>query len=229
MKEQGSGGDSLPPAERESAPRKRVFVAGTDTDVGKTVAAAWLMRRYKMAYWKPVQSGLEGETDEQVIRRLSKRPAKAFHPSTYTLQRPMSPHASAALEGVTIDMERFKLPESKVPLLVEGAGGLMVPMNDDALMIDLMVQLALPVILVARTALGTINHTLLSLEAMRSRGLEIVGVILSGPPNASNFKAIECYGRTPILAEIPQLTPLTPEALDGVKPLAGKLLKEVLR
>ncbi len=205
--------------------QRAIFVAGTDTDVGKTVASAWLARRFRMDYWKPVQSGLEGEIDEAAVRRLSRRPESAFYPSTYSLKRPMSPHASAALEGVTIDMTRFKCPESQSPLLVEGAGGLMVPMNDEALMIDLMVQLALPVILVSRTALGTINHTLLSLEAMRSRGLEIIGVILSGPIHDSNRAAIETYGRVPILAEIPLLDPLTPEALDGVKPLLPELLE----
>ncbi|MBF0188197.1 MAG: dethiobiotin synthase [Magnetococcales bacterium] len=195
------------------------FVAGTDTDAGKSVVTAWLMQMLGCSYWKPVQSGLEGETDTEAVRRMSGLEEVRFLPETYVLNAPMSPHESARRDGVSIEMARFALPESDRPLLVEGAGGLMVPLNDDALMIDLMVQLDLPVLLVARTGLGTINHTLLSLEAMRSRGLTIDGVVLSGAPYPSNTLAIERYGRIPVLAEIPWLDSPTPDALAAVRPL----------
>ncbi|MBF0621764.1 MAG: dethiobiotin synthase [Magnetococcales bacterium] len=204
-----------------------LFLTGTDTDVGKTVAAAWLLPRMKGNYFKPVQAGLSGETDSQVVQRLSGLSSDRFFPGIYDLQRPMSPHESARLEGVEIDMTRFVLPESDRPLLVEGAGGLMVPLNRDALIIDLMVQLALPVVLVSRTALGTINHTLLSLEALRARGLEVLGVILNGPIHEANRRAIATYGHVRILAEIPHLEPLTHESLRSIDHLDFPLLESM--
>ncbi|MEO5340700.1 MAG: dethiobiotin synthase [Magnetococcus sp. MYC-9] len=193
------------------------FVTGTDTGVGKSVVSAWLMQRQEATYWKPVQSGaLPGEeTDTVFVRRLSGLPEERFHASAYTLALPRSPHEAARHEGVEIRMERLQLPVGRRPWVVEGAGGVLVPLNGQHLMVDLMVQLGLPVILVARTTLGTINHTLLSLACLRSRGLTVAGVILNGIPDAENRRAIRDYGQATILADLPLLDPLHRETLLG--------------
>lgn len=180
-----------------------LFVTGTDTDIGKTLVSAVLMAGTRGTYWKPIQSGLAEITDTQWVQAVTGLPGRHFLPETHRLSQPLSPHASAALDGVRIDLSDFSLPD---PLphhfIVEGAGGLMVPLNEHHFMADLMTRLALPVLLVASSGLGTINHTLLSLEKLRSLGLEIVGVVLNGPLNDSNHRAIEHYGRTRVVARI---------------------------
>ena len=192
-----------------------VFVTGTDTAVGKTIAAACLVRAWRAGYWKPVQTGLAtGDDDTATVAALARlQPERVFAP-IYALQAPLSPHAAAELEGVTITMESIALPQTPYPLVVEGAGGLLVPLNDRAFMIDLVAKLALPVLLVARSTLGTINHTLLSLAALRARGLPIAGVILNGPPNAGNRDAIERFGKVSVLAELPRFEPLDGAAME---------------
>lgn len=196
----------------------RVFVTGTDTDVGKTIASAWLMLHLDADYWKPVQSGLDDESDAAAVQRLTGADDDRFHPNAYALPEPLSPHESARRAGVEIEMTRFRLPETDRPLIVEGAGGLMVPLNDSAFVIDLIAELALPAILVCRSTLGTINHSLLSIEAMRRRGLPLAGVVLNGPPTPHNRAAIESYGKARVIAEIPPLAPLTTEALRRIAP-----------
>lgn len=195
----------------------RLFVTGTDTDVGKTVAAAWVMLHTGARYWKPVQAGLD-ETDEAVIRTLTGAGDERIIPSTYALPEPLSPHEAARRAGIDIDMEAFALPDGDEPLVVEGAGGLMVPLNERFLVIDLVEKLALPAILVCRTTLGTINHSLLSLEALRRREIPIAGVVLCGPDVPHNRTAIETYGQTRVLAHIPPLEALTRDALAGIAP-----------
>jgi len=211
-----------------AAAGRGLFVTGTDTEVGKTVAAAWLVRRLGADYFKPVQAGLEGETDEAVVRRLTAFPDDHFHPSTYSLKAPMSPHAAARREGITIDLDAFRLPESSRPVVVEGAGGILVPLHHPATLADLMVKLALPVVLVSRTTLGTINHTLLGIECLRGRGLAVAGVIFCGDPHRENREAIEQFGNVTALAEIPWLDPLDSGALDAVRPREGVELHDVL-
>lgn len=199
---------------------KGVFVTGTDTDVGKSVACAWLVRQLKADYWKPVQSGLSGETDTQAILRMADIEQSRFHPATYELQQPLSPHESARRDGVEISLERFTLPNSSNPIVVEGAGGVMVPLNDRDFMIDLMAHLSLPVIVVARSQLGTINHTLLTLMALRSRNIPIQGVIINGPANEANYQALAEFSHVPILAHIPWLDTISAEALDLISPIS---------
>ncbi len=193
------------------------FVTGTDTDVGKTVAAAWLMLHTDAAYWKPVQSGLD-EPDIRAVQSLTGLDSSFFFPSLYELTQPLSPHEAARRDNVRIDLNRFTLPKTDRPLVVEGAGGLLVPLNEKDLVIDLIARLALPVILVCRSGLGTINHTLLSLEAMKARDLPVTGLIINGPRTPHNRQALEDYGRVPILAEIDRLDPLNKEALLAIKP-----------
>ena len=195
----------------------RYFITGSDTDAGKTIACAWIMLHTPVHYWKPVQAGLE-DTDEETIRALTGAREDRFVPTTYALPEPLSPHEAARRAGVNIDMEAFRLPDGSHPLIVEGAGGLLVPLNEDALVIDLIEKLGLPAILVCRTTLGTINHSLLSLEALRARNIPVAGVILSGPDVPHNRAAIETYGKVRIIAHIPPLDPLTGDALKAIRP-----------
>ena len=181
-----------------------VFVTGTDTGIGKTLVSACLVRAWDAAYWKPVQTGAAGpdSDDTATVARLT---GMSLVPPRHTLQAPLSPAAAAAAEGVRLALEDFALPAAARPLVVEGAGGVLVPLSDRHLMTDLMARLGLPVVVVARSTLGTINHSLLTLEALRARGLAVVGVILNGPPDAGNRAAIESHGRVRVVAEIPLL------------------------
>lgn len=190
-----------------------VFVTGTDTGVGKTVVSAWLMRVLDGDYWKPIQAGLENGTDAAAVQRLTGLPDARFHPSAYRLEAPLSPHEAARREGITIDFERIALPETGRPLVVEGAGGILVPLNERAFMTDLIAKFGLPAVVVARAELGTINHTLLTVEALRARGLPVAGVVMNGAPNAANRRAVERFGRVRVIAEFPRLEPLDAETL----------------
>ncbi len=194
------------------------FVTGTDTDVGKTVASAWLMLLTDGAYWKPVQSGCDGDSDTRAVQELTGFADARFFPCAYELTEPLSPHEAARRDGIEIEMTRFKRPDCARPLIVEGAGGLMVPLNADALVIDLIAQLGLPAVLVCRSGLGTINHTLLSLQALRRRDVPVAGLIISGEKSPHNRQALEEYGAVPIIAEIDFLDPLTADALRGIRP-----------
>lgn len=172
-----------------------VFVTGTDTGVGKTVVAACCVRRWGAHYWKPVQTGLAAdEGDTAVVARLAGVPPARLHPPRYALQAPLSPEAAGGLEGVQIALTDFVLPTAARPLVVEGAGGVLVPLGNGSFLADLMSRLGLPALLVARPTLGTINHTLLSLEALRARGIAALAVVLCGVPDASNEAAIERHG-----------------------------------
>ncbi|RWR49317.1 ATP-dependent dethiobiotin synthetase BioD [Sinirhodobacter ferrireducens] len=187
-----------------------VVVTGTDTDIGKTVFSAGLTAALQASYWKPVQSGLEGPTDSDTVARLSGRPVL---PEAYRLRLPASPHLSAAREGVQIDPVRLALPEVPGPLVVEGAGGLLVPLTRRILFLDVIAGWGVPVILAARTALGTINHTLLSLEALRARGVRVAGVVFLGKEVADTQSVICEIGRVATLGRLPRLDPLTPTTL----------------
>ena len=182
----------------------RLFVTGTDTGVGKTVISAILMAGLRGTYWKPIQSGLDEMTDTEWVREKTGLSGNHFYPETYRLRLPLSPHASALHEGLRIDLGLFKIPEVKESghLIIEGAGGVMVPLNEVHLMTDLIKKLDSPVLLVSPSSLGTINHTLLSLEKLRKEGLEVVGIVMNGQKNSINREAIEHYGGIDVLAEI---------------------------
>jgi len=190
----------------------RIFVTGTDTDVGKTLVCAWLCLHSDYDYFKPIQSGSVDGTDTQTIRNLS---GAIVHPEAVLLKEPLSPHRAAELENRVIDIDEITLPDTD-NLIIEGAGGLMVPINKEVLVIDLIKKLEAPVLLVARSGLGTINHTLLSIEALRARGISLLGVIMSGAINPANREAIEFYGKTKVLAEILKLEEITKETLSNI-------------
>jgi dethiobiotin synthetase len=187
-------------------------VTGTDTGVGKTVVAAGLAGHLGARYWKPIQSGLDEESDSDAVRRLTAGRSQVL-PEGWRLTTPCSPHEAARIDGVRIDPEALALPAGAGPLVVEGAGGVLVPVNDDTLFADLFAAWGLPVILVARTTLGTINHSLLSLAALRARRLAVAGVIFSGAENAASEAAITGFGQCRHLGRLPCLDPLTAVSL----------------
>ncbi len=194
--------------------RPGVFVTGTDTGVGKTIVAACLVQRWRAEYWKPVQTGLDTEAgDSATVAHLAGAAAGRIHPPCHSLLAPLSPEAAARREGHWIGIDDFSLPPGDAPIVVEGAGGVLVPLGGGASMADLMRRLGLPAILVARSSLGTINHSLLSIEALRARALPLAGIILVGAEPEENAEAIARLGRVRILATIPFLHPLDPPHL----------------
>ncbi|MEG3147411.1 dethiobiotin synthase [Sphingomonas sp. RT2P30] len=190
-----------------------LVVTGTNTDVGKTVFAAALAGALGASYWKPVQAGLDPGSDAQRVATLSGLPAARILPEAYRLTTPCSPHRAAALDGVTIDPARLALPDVGGPLVVEGAGGVLVPVTDDLLFADLFARWAAPVILVARTALGTINHSLLSIEALRHRAVPIHGIAFIGDAQPDSEAIIVRLGRVRSLGRLPHLAQLDADTL----------------
>jgi dethiobiotin synthetase len=183
-----------------------LIVTGTDTGVGKSVIAAGLVAILGARYWKPVQAGLDGRTDSESVASLA--PGAMVHPEAYRLRTPASPHLAAALDGVDIDPAWLDLPAGAGPLVVEGAGGVLVPLREDLLFADMMARWRLPVVLVARTSLGTINHTLLSIEALRARGLVLAGVAFVGDEAAESERVICAISGVRRLGRLPCLAPL---------------------
>lgn len=208
---------------------KVFFVSGTDTGVGKTVLSAMLCLGLEAHYWKPIQSGgkdikgclqdLNGAdpddfTDSSFMRLAGISPENIL-PERFRLSQPLSPHLSARLDGINISISDFALPDitSMKHLIIEGAGGLLVPINERELIVDLIAQFDLPVLLAARSGLGTINHTLLSLSALKARKLKTLGVVMIGPSNEENRKAIEQFGSVKVIAQIPILETINRDTL----------------
>jgi dethiobiotin synthetase len=197
----------------------RLVICGTDTDVGKTVVSALVVQGLGARYWKPVQSGLEGGGDSGRVRALLNLPPERLLPEAYRLEAPVSPHWAAERMGLTIDPQRLDLPDPSRcpgPLVVETAGGLLVPLRRDWLQIDQLVRWRLPVLLVARSGLGTLNHTLLSLEALERRGIAVLGLVLNGPLHPDNPGTLEQLTGVPVLAQLPPLNRLDAAALQRV-------------
>jgi len=213
-----------------------VFVTGTDTGVGKTVVSAVLVsalrRRATVGYWKPVQTGIEEDDDTAEVRRLAGCADDEIAELGIRLPRPLSPHLSARLANQTIEMGDLMrmadgLPDDRY-WVVEGAGGLLVPLNESAMMSDLIRSLALPVVIAARSGLGTINHTLLTVTALERMSIEVAGVAMVGEPNEENRLAIERYGGVRVLAEVPFLQQLSAESIAAVSADAAPALATLL-
>lgn len=185
-----------------------IVVTGTDTGIGKTVVSAALAWALDAAYWKPIQAGLDEETDSEAVARLA---GVAVLPEAYRLATPCSPHRAAELDGVTIDIDRLMPPDRRA--VIEGAGGALVPVTRDILFADLFARWGLPVVIVARTGLGTINHSLMTIEALRARNVTIVGILFSGDEVADSQATICALGRVRSLGRLPRLNPLTPDSL----------------
>jgi dethiobiotin synthetase len=190
-----------------------IVVTGTDTGIGKTVFAAGLTALLDGVYWKPVQSGIKEETDSEIVTRLAGLAPERMLPEAWRLKEPLSPHRAAELDGVEIDTDALALPATARPLVVEGAGGLMVPVNRRTLYIDVFARWAAPVVLCARTGLGTINHTLLSIKALRARSVPLLGIAFIGDEMADTQRTIAEMGNVRVLGRLPRLDPLTNETL----------------
>ena len=179
-----------------------IVVAGIGTEIGKTFIASILTESLEADYWKPVQAGSLHFTDTDFVRAHISNRRSVLHPEAYRLVTPMSPHAAAAIDNVTIDLERLQVPATSNRLVIELAGGLMVPLNNELLNIDLLKYWGFPVILVSRNYLGSINHTLLSVSALRQHGLRIAGIIFNGQKNKSTeeiilkYTGLKCIVRT---------------------------------
>lgn len=189
-----------------------LVITGTDTDVGKTVFAAALAGAMGAYYWKPVQAGTEGGGDRERTAALSGLPAERLLPEAYRLRTPCSPHRAAAIENLVIDPERLKPPPQR-PLVIEGAGGALVPVTPDLLYADLFARWSLPVVVVARTALGTINHSLLTIEALRARGIRLLGIAFVGEAVEDSEATIARLGGVRRLGRLPMLDRLAPDVL----------------
>jgi dethiobiotin synthetase len=202
-----------------------IFVTGTDTNVGKTVVSAAVMIRYRdeapLTYWKPVQTGVEHDDDSREVARLAGVAGReAIHNRGVRLAHPVSPHLAAQLAGTRITVRSLVDQlngdaDGDARWVVEGAGGVLVPINERETMADLISALDLPVLIAARSTLGTINHTLMTIEVLRRRMLRVAGVVMVGEPNAENRLAIEQYGAAEVMAEMPRFDPLTPDALEA--------------
>ncbi len=188
----------------------QIFITGTDTNVGKTIVSSWLCLHTNYSYFKPIQTG--GNTDSNMVAQLT---SSHIYPESFSYQTPLSPHLAAKLENNEININKINIPNNN-NLIIEGAGGILVPINKHLLMIDLIKHINVPVILVARSTLGTLNHTLLSLEALRARNINVLGVILNTTLNQdfqNNLIAIEWYGKTTVLANIPKLNSINTSSL----------------
>ena len=192
------------------------ILVGTDTNVGKTVVSGWVLAHMPYMYWKPVASGVKTDDDSLTAAHLSQCGPACIVPSTYRLKAPLSPHWAAEQEGITIDVNRLTLPSQK-PLLIEGAGGILTPLTHQATFLDWIKSTHLPVIIVARDHMGTINHTGLTIRALKQENVPILGVIMSTgedcSPDERHGPTIRHFNQVPILAELPHLNPLTPERL----------------
>lgn len=182
---------------------KKYFVTGIGTDVGKTVVSAILTQAGQADYWKPIQAGDLHQSDSIKISQRIDNEKSIIHPERFRLSQPMSPHAAAEIDQVDIRIQDFDLPKTENHLIIEGAGGLLVPINQNETVVDLIDYLQAPVILVASYYLGSINHTLLSAELLKKRNIEVAGIIYNGDENEASFQIInkmtglKCLGKIP--------------------------------
>ena len=182
---------------------RQIFVTGISTEVGKTVASAIITQALEADYWKPVQAGELEYTDSDKVASWIDNPISVIHPTAYKLNTPMSPHAAADIDGVTIDLKKLHRPETTNDLVIEGAGGLMVPLTNTLMIADLIKKEDL-VILVSRHYLGSINHSLLSVNELKSRGLQIAGILFIGEEHPTTESVIASYSGATIIGRIPE-------------------------
>lgn len=180
---------------------KRIFVTGIGTDVGKTVASAILCEALQADYWKPVQTGSYFSTDSDKLKKYITNSKTIIHPEAYVLRQYMSPHAAAELEGKHITLDGINIPATDNALIIEGAGGIMVPLNEKEFIVDLIIKTKADVVLVIQNYLGSINHSLLSIDALKFRNIPVMGIVFNGPPHKLsediilNYSGLKCIGR----------------------------------
>lgn len=192
---------------------RNIFVTGIDTGIGKTIISAILTEKLKADYWKPVQSGDLDNSDTLAVKKLISNSTTFFHPEVYRLTQPFSPHKSADLDGIVIDPQKIIAPTTENTLIIEGAGGLMVPLNDNFLMIDLIKKLGAEVVLVSRNYLGSINHTLLSAYTLKQYGIPVAGLIFNGPKDNYSEDYILQYTGLKLLGHVPDYNEVDKNAI----------------
>ena len=181
---------------------KRIFITGNGTDIGKTIVSAIITEALHADYWKPVQSGELHNTDTMKVKQLVSNSKTVFHTERFRLQQPLSPHAAAEIDGVEIKLKDFTLPETNNHLIIEGAGGLMVPLNNQLLIADLILHFEASVILVSRNYLGSINHTLLTIQELRRRNIPVIGIVFNGEYTPQTEIFIQQYTKLPVLFRV---------------------------
>lgn len=180
---------------------RRIFVTGIGTDVGKTVASAIIVEALQADYWKPVQTGSYFSTDADKIRKYISNTKTTIHPESFVLKQYMSPHAAAELEGMSISLDKIVPPKTDNTLVIEGAGGIMVPLNDKEFIVDMIQSFQAEVVLVIQNYLGSINHSILSIDALRFRNIPVLGIVFNGPPHKLSediilsYSGLKCIGR----------------------------------
>jgi len=183
----------------------KFIICGTDTDIGKTLISSFFVRGLNSFYWKPIQSGIESQTDSQTVKTLAQVSKDKIIKEAYVFTKPLSPHWAAEIDQKTINFDMLRLPKVNGPLIVETAGGLMVPLTRNFLQIDQIKKWNLPVILVCKSSLGTLNHTLLSIEALKSRNIEILGLVVNGKKHLDNPKTLVEFSGMPLITEFPHI------------------------
>lgn len=191
----------------------KYFISGIGTDVGKTIASAILVQALKSDYWKPIQSGDLDNSDSHKVKELISHSDCQFFGETYRLNQPLSPHASAPLDGIDIDLKEFELPKSE-NLIIEGAGGLLVPLNKKDTILDLIIKLRVEVVLVSRHYLGSINHTLLTIDCLQKNNVPIKGIIFNGAENKPTESIILSKTKVPFLGRIEHIENLNKESIN---------------
>lgn len=192
---------------------KSFIVAGIGTEIGKTLISAIFTQAFQADYWKPIQSGNPEDADALYISKMTRIPDARIWDSTYVLSQPLSPHTAAEIDGVTIDLEKIQLPQTRNSLIVELAGGILVPINDHQTNLDLIKKLKLPLILVSKNYLGSINHTLLTYQVLKENNIPILGIVFNGPSNPSGEKFILNYTHLPVVLRVQQEKEITPEII----------------
>jgi dethiobiotin synthetase len=197
---------------------RRLFVTGIGTNVGKTVISAILTQKLQADYWKPIQAGDLNNTDSMKVSQWVDNTISTIHPEAYRLTQPMSPHTAAERDGININLKDIISAETTRNLIIEGAGGLMVPLNKNDLVVDMISHFQAEAVLVSRHYLGSINHTILSIEALRSRNIPITGIIFNGDDNRDTESIIKSVCAVPILGRIPDIDNLNQHSIkDAIK------------
>ena len=192
----------------------KFIICGTDTDIGKTLISSFFVKGLNSFYWKPIQSGIESQTDSETVEKLAQVSKEKIIKEAYVFTKPLSPHWAAEIDKKTINFDKLRLPKVQGSLIVETAGGLMVPITRNFLQIDQIKQWNLPVILVCKSSLGTLNHTLLSIEALERRNIEILGLVVNGKKHLDNPKTLVDFSGIPLIAEFPYINKMDSNNLD---------------
>jgi len=192
----------------------KFIICGTDTDIGKTLISSFFVKGLNSFYWKPIQSGIESQTDSQTVEKLAQSSKEKIIKEAYVFTKPLSPHWAAEIDQKTINFDNLRLPKVQGSLIIETAGGLMVPITRNFLQIDQIKQWNLPVILVCKSSLGTLNHTLLSIEALKQRNIEILGLVINGEKHLDNPKTLVDFSGIPLITEFPYIKKMDSNNLD---------------